>query len=151
MSWDVGRLDIIGISEDATLQHKYYQDGWSEWEKLGEGPFIGNPVATSWGPNRLDIWAIDANGELNHLYWDGSQWSTWENLGGEFTDTPKVVHWNESKIDIVGKGLDDNTFHLKGFDGSQWNPSETGWYDLAGPFESEPGLLAKNGSSKLIL
>lgn len=149
VSWGAGRLDIIGLSaDDGTLRHLYYQDGWSSWEDLGGGPFIGNPVATSWGPDRLDFWAIDSEGELNHLYWDGSQWSDWEQLGGEFTSTPKVVHWNASKIDIVGKGLNDDKFHLKSFDGSRWNPDGKGWFELAGPFESEPELVAKNGTSE---
>lgn len=150
VSWGAGRLDIVGLSADgASLRHKYYQGGWSDWEDLGGGPFVGNPAATSWGPDRLDFWAIDSEGELNHLYWDGSRWSDWEQLGGEFTNTPKVVHWNSSKIDIVGKGLEDENFHLKSFDGTKWNPNKKEWYELAGPFESEPELLAKNDTSKL--
>lgn len=149
VSWGPGRVDIIGLSADTgALWHLYYQDGWSEWEDLGGGPFIGDPAATSWGPDRLDFWAIDSEGELNHLYWDGIKWSDWEQLGGEFTNTPKVVHWDVSKIDIVGKGQSDEKFHLKSFDGSKWNPNAQGWYELAGPFESEPELLAKNGTSK---
>lgn len=149
VSWGAGRLDIIGLSaHDGSLRHKYYQDRWSKWENLGGGPFIGNPVATSWGPERLDFWAIDSEGELNHIYWDGSRWSDWEQLGGEFTRTPKVVHWNASKIDIVGKSLEDANFHLKSFDGTKWNPGGKDWYDMAGPFESEPGLLAKHETSK---
>lgn len=150
VSWGVGRLDIIGLSANGgTLLHKYYQGDWSKWENLGGGPFIQNPVATSWGENRLDFWAIDSEGELNHKYWDGTQWQEWEQLGGSFSDTPKIVHWNKSKIDIVGKGMDDDVFYLKSFDGSKWNPSGKAWYQLAGPFASEPGLLAKHETSKL--
>lgn len=149
VSWGVGRIDIVGLKEDgASLGHKYYQDGWSEWEDLGGGPFVGNPVATSWGENRLDFWAIDSNGVLNHLYWDGQSYSGWEQLGGEFTDTPKVVHWKKNRIDIIGKSLDDEKFHIKSYDGSQWNPSVAGWYDLSGPYQSEPALIAKDGTSK---
>lgn len=151
VSWGAGRLDVLGLSaeDDAALLHKYWQqDHWSEWENLGGGPFVQNPVATSWGENRLDFWAIDSEGELNHKYWDGTQWQGWEQLGGSFGDTPKVVHWNESKVDIVGKGLDDEIFYLKSFDGSKWNPSGKSWHKLAGPFVSEPGLLAKQQTSE---
>ncbi|KAF3771217.1 hypothetical protein M406DRAFT_240946, partial [Cryphonectria parasitica EP155] len=141
VSWGPGRLDIIGLfGYTGQLQHKYYNNGWSQWDILGGGPFVGNPLATSWGPERLDFWAIDSKGELNHLYWDGSQWSDWEQLGGEFTGTPKVVHWNASRIDIVGKDLSTSKFQLKSFDGTKWNPDGKDWYELAGPFESEPGL-----------
>lgn len=148
VSWGEGRLDVIGLSaDDGALLHKYYQSGWSKWENLGGGPFIQNPVATSWGEKRLDFWAIDSEGELNHKYWDGTKWKGWEQLGGSFSDTPKVVHWNDSKIDIVGKGLDDEIFYLKSFDGSKWNPSGKDWHKIAGPFASEPGLLAKHETS----
>lgn len=150
VSWGPGRLDIVGFNADnGSLWHKYYHNGWSQWEDLGGGPFVGNPVATSWGKGRLDFWAINSDGELNHLYWDGSQYSSWEVLGGEFTDTPKVVHWKTSRIDIVGKGLSDDKYHLKSYDGSKWNPSEAEWADLAGPFKSEPALEAKHDTSKL--
>lgn len=153
VSWGAGRLDIVGLSaDDGALLHKYYQkQDWSKWESLGGGPFIQNPVATSWGTNRLDFWAIDSEGELNHKYWDGTQWKGWKQLGGSFSDTPQVVHWNESKIDIVGKGLDDSVFYLKSFDGSKWNPSGKDWYRLAGPFASEPGLLAKHETNFLYI
>ncbi|KAI0148999.1 carbohydrate-binding protein [Pestalotiopsis sp. NC0098] len=150
VSWGLGRLDIIGLDANSgSLFHKFYHDGWSTWEDLGGGPFIGNPVATSWAEGRLDFWAIDSNGELSHIYWDGHRYSDWENLGGEFTDTPKVVHWKQGRIDIVGRSLDSEIFHLKSFDGSQWQPSVTGWYDLAGPFDSEPALVSKRDSNFL--
>ncbi|KAK9413447.1 putative Fucose-specific lectin [Seiridium unicorne] len=136
VSWGAGRLDIIGLDEDnASLWHKYYQDGWSAWEDLSGGPFIGNPVATCWGVGRLDFWAINSDGELNHFYWDGHRYSDWESLGGEFADTPKVVHWKPNRIDIVGKGLDDEKFHLKDYR----------------RFSSEPALLAKHDTNFLYL
>ena len=150
VAWGEGRLDVIGLdAENASLHHLYW-DGhrWSGWEDLGGGPFVGNPVATSWGAGRLDFWAIDADGALHHLNWDGHRWSAWENLGGEFTDTPRVVHWQPDRIDIVGKSLADDTYQIKNYDGSRWNPSVSGWWDLAGPFSSEPALLAKHETSK---
>lgn len=150
VAWGEGRLDIVGLDADNASLHHLYWDGhrWSGWADLGGGPFVGNPVATSWGAGRLDFWAIDADGALHHLYWDGHRWSAWENLGGEFTDTPRVVHWQPGRIDIVGKSLADETFQLKNYDGARWNPSVSGWWDLAGPFSSEPALLAKKETSE---
>ncbi|ETS73775.1 hypothetical protein PFICI_14721 [Pestalotiopsis fici W106-1] len=150
VSWGPGRLDIIGLDANSgSLFHKYYINGWSEWEDLGGGPFVGNPVATSWGEDRLDFWAINSDGELFHTYWDGHSYSDWESLGGEFTDTPKVVHWKPERIDIVGRGLSSDIYHGKSFDGSQWLPSVTGWFDLAGPFDSEPALVSKRDTNFL--
>jgi len=144
ISWGVGRIDIVGISnKDGSIEQKYYQDGWSDWTNLGGGPFIGTPVVSSWGSGRLDIWAIDKSGELNHLFWDGYQWQGWEKHGGKFSETPKVVHWAEGKINVVGK-YKDGGYHILNYDNG-WN----GWWDISSGYVSEPGLLAKKGENFL--
>ncbi|KAK9771595.1 putative Fucose-specific lectin [Seiridium cardinale] len=171
-SWGDNRLDIVGkpatgristrrgpdttgfrmarSGDNASLRHKYHQDGWSAWEDLGEGHLLAIHVATSWGEGRLDFWAINSDGELNRIYWDGHRYSDWENLGGGFIDTPKIVHWKPNRIDMVGKGLNDEKFHLKAYDGSQYNPSSAKWYKSVRPFSSELALLAKHDTSKQI-
>jgi hypothetical protein len=146
-SWGPGRLDIVGISKEGSVLHKFWHEGWSKWEDLGGGPFIGTPRITSWGPGRFDIWALDEKKELNHLYWDGSQYQGWESLGGSFEETPQIVHWNATKIDIVGK--EDETYRLKNYDGSQWNPSSDDWYSLATDLWSEPSVIARRGTNFL--
>ncbi|GAW20658.1 hypothetical protein ANO14919_101660 [Xylariales sp. No.14919] len=153
-SWGKDRLNVVGISaETGSLLHKYWEGmKWSEWEDLGGGPFIGKPAVSSWGAERLDLWALDKRAALHHKFWDGSQWHGWERLGGKFSQTPRVVHWSEGKIDMVGKGIDDNHYYLKSFDGDNWNPSIDGWYDLSGPYGSEPRLVTKaNGQNFLYL
>ncbi|KAI1347191.1 hypothetical protein F5Y01DRAFT_296033 [Xylaria sp. FL0043] len=153
-SWGKNRLDIVGISaETGSLVHKYWEaSAWSDWEDLEGGPFVGKPTVTSWGAERLDLWAVDEDGMLKHKFWDGFMWNGWEKLGGKFTQTPQVVHWAQGKIDIVGKNADDNKYYLKSYDGQKWNPSVAGWYDLSGPYVSEPKLLTKdNGQNFLYL
>lgn len=146
-SWGPGRLDIIGISaETGSILHKYWFEGWSSWEDLGGGPFIGTPKITSWGPNRLDIWALDKYGQLNNLVWDGTRYLDWVKLGGVFEETPTVVHWNTSKTHIIGKIGDE--YRLKAWNGEQWYPEADEWEKVAAPFESEPAVLARHGTSK---
>ncbi|KAI1119993.1 hypothetical protein F5Y10DRAFT_290494 [Nemania abortiva] len=168
-SWGKGRLDIVGIADNGSYMHKAWTGGnfssapnigswgqdrlgvhkywggkkWSDWEDLKGGPFIGDPTISSWGSERLDIWTLDKHGVLNHKFWDGSQWNGLEQLGGKFLQTPQVVHWSKGKIDVVGKNFDDQKFYIKSFDGFKWNPSAEGWYDLSGPYSSEPRLIAK--------
>ncbi|KAI0407322.1 hypothetical protein F4802DRAFT_555030 [Xylaria palmicola] len=143
-SWGENRLDLAGISaETGSLIHRFWDGGqWTDWEDLG-GSFTGRPVISSWGTERLDLWTLDEAGGLNHKYWDGYQWSDWEQLGGKFSQTPEVVHWSPGRIDIVGKNVDDNFYYLKSYDGYNWNPSVNGWYDLSGPYSSEPSLVVK--------
>ncbi len=146
-SWGSGRLDIVGITTDSrSIAHKYWHEGWSEWEDLGGGPFTSSPKITSWGVNRFDIWTLDEEGRLNHLFWDGQGYGGWENLGGRFEDTPEVVHWEPGRIDIVGKT--GETYKLKTFDGQQWLPQGSEWYSLGSSFDSEPSVIARRGESK---
>ncbi|KAM0811517.1 putative Fucose-specific lectin [Seiridium cardinale] len=78
VSWGPDCLDFIGLDTDnASLRHKYHQDGWSAWEDLGEGHLFAIHVATSWGEGRLDFGAINSDGELNRIYWDGHRYSDW--------------------------------------------------------------------------
>ncbi|KAI1823485.1 hypothetical protein F4861DRAFT_549668 [Xylaria intraflava] len=144
VSWGPNRIDIVSLSEKGSLVHKFW-DGyqWNGWEDLGGGPFIGDPRVTTWGVNSLDLWAIDEKGVLNHKFWDGVQWNGWEQMGGKFSETPQVVHWTRGKIDIVGKNSDDNKYYLKTFNGRQWKPHIEQWYDLSGPYTSEPVLITK--------
>ncbi|KAI1194441.1 hypothetical protein F5X97DRAFT_346698 [Nemania serpens] len=144
-SWGPDRLDLVGVSaKTSSLLHKYWQDNeWSDWEDLGGGPFANNPIVSSWGSERLDLWAVDREGVLNHKFWDGFQWNGWEQLGGRFSQTPQAVHWSKGKIDIVGKDAENNKFYVKSFDGHNWNPSVEGWYDLSGPYSSEPCMIIK--------
>ncbi|KAH8158241.1 hypothetical protein CIB48_g10006 [Xylaria polymorpha] len=144
-SWGQRRLDIIGISaETGSLLYKFWDGArWFDWEDLGGGPFIGRPVISSWGQDRLDFWALGKDAALYHKFWDGFQWNGWEKLGGKFSQTPQVVHWSKGRIDIVGKYIDDDRYHLKSYDGYNWNPPVKDWWDLSGPYVSEPQLLIK--------
>ncbi|KAI1747730.1 hypothetical protein F4782DRAFT_520191 [Xylaria castorea] len=153
-SWGKDHLDVVGISaETGSLLHKFWEGTkWSDWEDLEGGPFIGKPAISSWGPERLDLWALDEDAALHHKFWDGFQWNGWEKLGGKFSQTPQVVHWSTGKIDIVGKNVDNDRYYLKSFDGTRWNPSVKDYYDLSGPYDSEPRLVTKvNGQNFLYL
>jgi hypothetical protein len=154
VSWGPGRLDVFG-NRNGTVRHRYWNsDHWSEWEDFDGGPFKGEIAATSWGPNRFDVWAINKEDhQLNHKFWDGSQYKGWEQMGGEFGKaTPSIVHWMPDRTDIVGlfDSDDDEKNHLKSYDGSNWNPSLTGWYDLSDENAFQPTALARKGTSKSI-
>jgi hypothetical protein len=90
MSWAANRLDIFGLGADSGMYHKAWtgrnwQPANPEWERIGDGTFIGGPVAVSWGPNRLDVFGIGDDKAVYHMAWAGSSWQppTWERLGGQ--------------------------------------------------------------------
>lgn len=147
-SWGPGRLDIVGISaKTGSILHKFWFEGWSDWEDLGGGPFVGTPRITSWGPNRLDIWAVDSKDHhLNHLVWDGTRYLDWADLGGgHFEETPVAVHWDVDRIDIIGRAGDN--YLAKAWDGQHWYPEDDHWGKLVAPFASEPAVLARRGTN----
>ncbi|ERF72593.1 hypothetical protein EPUS_02875 [Endocarpon pusillum Z07020] len=146
VSWGTNRLDILGITPEGQLKHKYWSgDQWSGWEDHTglSGPFVGTPVASSWGYGRVDLWAVGKNSNLYHKFWDVSYWTEWENMGGTFETAPQVVHQAPNKIDIVGqfKG-DDRQYYYKYWDGAQWLPSVSDWHPKGGDFASAPALVS---------
>ncbi|KAI0465581.1 hypothetical protein F4859DRAFT_500395 [Xylaria cf. heliscus] len=71
-------------------------------------------------------------------------------MGGKFSKTLRVVHWSKGKVDIVGRNIDDEKYYLKGYDAYNWNPSIEDWYDLSGPYNSEPALIIKAEGRNLL-
>src|SRR5205807_643366 len=85
-SWGSKRLDGFCRGGDGQLWHKWFDDGWKNWESLGQpmsGPLTFHPAAVSWGHRRLDVFARGQESHLWHKYFDGSSWSQWEDLEGE--------------------------------------------------------------------
>jgi hypothetical protein len=53
---------------------------------------------------------------------------------------PAVATWGRDRLDIFGLGTNQALYH-KGWDGSAWRPSQTGWEDLGGTFQLGGGGL----------
>jgi hypothetical protein len=68
-SWASGRLDVfVTGAGDSNLWHKYWQNGWGNWEPLG-GILTSSPAAVSWGNGRIDIFARGNEGHTWHMWW----------------------------------------------------------------------------------
>ena len=52
MSWSAGRIDTFVSGGDNALWHKWYENGWSNWESLGG--FLSGPRPGSRGAVELD-------------------------------------------------------------------------------------------------
>ena len=118
ISWNVGfetnqslRLDVFVRGTDGALWHKYYQNGWSNWESLGGILATGaGPAVSSWSANRLDVFVQGTDGQLWHKWWDGSKWSGWQGLGGKLTSSPAaaspLTNPSSNQIDVFVRGTD---------------------------------------------
>ena len=56
---------------DNALYHKYFENGWSDWESLG-GILTSDPAAVSWNAGRIDVFARGGDYALYHKWFDGS-------------------------------------------------------------------------------
>lgn len=88
----VGRIDVVALATNDTLQHRALIDSvWSPWEDLGvfgdSAPLLLN---LSSQPEKVAVFVLGLNGELNQTTWTVSSDATWQNLqwssiGGKFT------------------------------------------------------------------
>ncbi|MGW5667374.1 hypothetical protein, partial [Micromonospora sp. NPDC003776] len=53
---------------DNALYHKWYDNGWSDWESLG-GVLTSAPAAASWGSDRIDVFVGGADEAMWHKWW----------------------------------------------------------------------------------
>jgi hypothetical protein len=93
--------------------------------------FVGRPAAVAWARNRLNIYATGADGHLYEIKWDGSNWSDSKDLGAGVAGDPAAVLYRGTLIGlavVAGSGNISYKYSIH----DQWNPSDTGWWDLGG-------------------
>ena len=66
-SWASGRLDVFARLPDGSLGHKWYNNGWFNWETLG-GQIADRPGAASWAVNRVDVLVEGTDSVLWHRW-----------------------------------------------------------------------------------
>ena len=98
---------------------------------MGGKNFTNAPQVVHWGPNRIDILGREGGKEGSYVYkyWDGSQWSGWEEKVGKFASEPALVALAENSLSLFGIDPAGKVL-LQVWDGSQWLPSTTTWYEL---------------------
>lgn len=52
------------------------------------------------------------------------------------------MSWASTRLDIFGLGTDNGMYHKYWTPGSGWGPSQTGWENLGGVFNSAPEIVA---------
>lgn len=146
ISWDSGRIDILGRGADGALWQKTYDislEGWQPWSRVG-GVVNSAPSVTSWGEGRLDVFSTSASGELMHLWYGADAWQSWESLGQPaagvtLASAPGAISWGDGRIDIFGRGS-DGVLWQKWYDTrfGGWQP----WVRLGGVLNSAPTVAS---------
>ena len=142
-------LWAFGLDNQNQMFTKYWDGSvWhpsqTGWQALG-GLFVSPPAVALRDQFTFDIVALGTDNQAWHKYWDGSAWhpsqTDWEPLGGEFVRSLEIAgaysaHAPFSPM-IFGVGT-DNQMYYKYWDGSVWQPSQSGWSLLGGLFVSSP-------------
>ncbi|WP_034091903.1 hypothetical protein [Streptacidiphilus albus] len=100
-----GRLELFVRGADNAIWHRAQKapndGGWSAWEKLGGGPWAGDPAAVVAGAGRIALVARTSDGHLNatsqkqpsteQLALPTDNWAPWTDLGADFISNPQLV------------------------------------------------------------
>jgi N-acetylmuramoyl-L-alanine amidase/Repeat of unknown function (DUF346) len=114
-----GRLDIFIRGTDNALWHKWYDNGWYNWENLG-GVLTSDPSAVSWGQGRIDVFARGTAGDLQHKWYSGTSWSAWESLGGGVVGAPDSASWGSGRLDVFVHGT-NNKMYTRTYNTTSWS------------------------------
>jgi hypothetical protein len=85
-SWGAGRQDIFGVGPvQNNVVHKWYENGWSQFESLGGWTDV--PPAVSTWPGRVDVFISGGDRSIYHKIFLNGGWSPeWTPLGGVVHD-----------------------------------------------------------------
>lgn len=137
VSWGPGRVDLFARGVDGTLEHKYYNGRWSQWQSLG-GVIVGAPAASTWGAGRIDVFTRGTDNAVHHMSFSSNTWSAWESLGGATNAAPAAASWGANRIDVFVRGTNNAMYH-KWFTGGAWSAS---WEADGGTFSTAPAVAA---------
>ncbi|UPL15687.1 hypothetical protein [Microbacterium galbinum] len=69
-------VDLFIVTEAGELFHRYWEDGWSEWEDWGRG-FNGSIAVSSLDAPHLEVWVQQENKLVHRWQWDGEWTADW--------------------------------------------------------------------------
>lgn len=130
-AWGVGRLDIMAITREGDVVHRYWDGGaWrpADWEFLA---FPGNVGVSeigcsSWGVNRIDCFARGNNRHIYQVRWDGFSWGTID-MG----PLPTGTYGDNSSLGVAAAGYAPNALFVViiAIDGNVWQRkwNGSGW------------------------
>lgn len=148
------RFDVWAVARDGGDLYHLFWDGrqYQGWENLG-GNFTTAPQVAHWSANRIDLLGVDGGKKPSYKYkfWDGHQWNGWYDKGGPFASEPALVSTGENNLNLFGLDT-DGKLKLQVWDGSQWLPDSSNWYELADTkFKDRSAVAAHTEGNEKVL
>jgi hypothetical protein len=95
---------------------------WDAWQYTDSASVSG----VSGG---VDADVINGSSVSPYIAVGNGAWHSWETLGGVFTANIASCSWAANRLDLLGVGTDGQIYH-KWWDGSAWQPSKTGGWQV---------------------
>ena len=105
-SWGSNRVDVFAVGPDKSLQHKFYDGAWHDWESLG-GVLTSPPSVLSIRKEHLIVFARGKDNAIWHIFYNKGKWSEWLSLGGNFGSGPRVISKGPNFIEVIAEGMDN--------------------------------------------
>jgi hypothetical protein len=139
-AWAPGRLDIMAITQDGSVAHRYYDgSAWrpTDWENLGRpaAAKVRGIGCASWGVNRIDCFTRGLDRRVYQVRWDGVSWG-WFDMGplptgtlrdNSFSGVGAAAYASNSLFQLV-ISWDGDVYHRK-WNGAAWS----GWVNSGKP------------------
>ena len=131
-AWGPNRLDIMAITEDGHLAHRYWNGSswqpanWEDLDRPGQAG-VSEIGCTTWGVNRIDCFARGMDRHVYQLAWGGTSWN-WVDMGPLPTGTAgdndslgvAAAAYQSTLLYQLVVGIDGNVYHSK-WNGTTWS------------------------------
>jgi hypothetical protein len=158
-SWGPNHLDVFVRAADDKIYHKWCgsncsgnSGGWSNWDVLGTGTFLGKPAVTTRSNNTIEVFGHGMDDKLWQVSFNGSGWGNWGQVPANGTlgrvsgcadcASPAAASRGSANIDVYVHGTDDKVW-VTSWNGSSWS----GYSVLGGVLSSSPGTVSRVRSS----
>lgn len=109
------RIDVFARGDDDTLQHRFFDGAWHDWESLG-GILTSAPAAVGWGNGRMDVFVRGADQQLWQRTFQDGAWQNWVYVGGEIREEILAVTNGPNQIQVIARNP-ANILQVRFFDG----------------------------------
>jgi V8-like Glu-specific endopeptidase len=137
-----GGVDAVVRALDGSV--KYMSNavsGSSGWQNLG-GSIVDAPAVVEVLPARVEVFGVSPNRRVfQNVITNNSGNTIWYDLGGTATSNVTAISKYPNTIDLFVLGLDGSVW-TKRWNGSSWQPSDTGWTQVGGLFSGQISAVA---------
>jgi hypothetical protein len=143
-TWGAGRADVFLRGADGFLYQTFFSsanDAWSDWTKLGDKTFAGDPAAAAVSEGHLDVVVASSSGALHHLAYQDDWSATYTLLdGGAAPGSSPALAATVSGVHLFVQSPERGQLSERTLVQGVWGA----WRDLGGIVSGSPAALGSS-------